>query len=102
MSITGSMTGASVGSAGLLELGPATDGLEENDNLLEPSLLFSTVFIRDSNPFFFLAASGPDCAGVDMLIKLVVENYRSIKVESRDQCFTPNCNVPLVLRDISF
>jgi hypothetical protein len=85
-----------------LVLGPAADGLEENDNRLEPSLRFNTVFIRDSNPFFFPAGSGPDCAGVDMLIKLVVENYRSIKVESRDRCFTPNCNVPLVMCDISF
>lgn len=68
MAIVGSTTGAGVGSVGLVELGPAAaDGLEENESRLEPSLRFNTVFIRESNPFFFPAASGPDCAGVDMI-----------------------------------
>lgn len=74
----GSTTGAGVGSTGLLVLGPATDGLEENDNRLEPSLRFNTVFIRESKPFFFTAASGPDFAGVAMLIRLFEKKELSL------------------------
>jgi hypothetical protein len=53
-------------------LGPETDfDLPENDSLLEPSLLFSTVFILVNNlftPFSFFSA-GPSFAGVLMAVR---------------------------------
>jgi hypothetical protein len=67
----------------LAEEGPAAEavgadvlGEEPIDNLLEPSLLFNTVFILDTyllNPFFSTGVGGPSFAGI--LIAAVVELY---------------------------
>jgi hypothetical protein len=49
------------------------DGLEENDNLFDPSLLFSTDLILVTNllnPFFSPEPSGPPLAGVLMIAVL--------------------------------
>jgi hypothetical protein len=49
------------------------DGLEENDNLFDPSLLFSTDLILVTNllnPFFSPGTSGPPLAGVLMIAVL--------------------------------
>lgn len=73
---TGASTGAGlatrVGSAGLVTLVPAVAdaavGFVENDNRLEPELLFNTVFILDTillnPPFFSVGTAGPSFAEV--------------------------------------
>jgi hypothetical protein len=65
------------GGGEMAYLGPATTadgsevvaaaGLEENDSRFDPSLLFSTVFMRDNRPFFFPGTSGPALAGADIV-----------------------------------
>lgn len=70
-SVAGSGAAIGVGSAGLVKLGPAAvvagADFAENDNRLEPSLLFNTVFILDTillnPPFFSAGTAGPSFAG---------------------------------------
>lgn len=56
----------------LAYLGPAVGLLPMNDNLLDPSFLFNTVFIRDTNLLtpFFSGADGPSFAGVLIIAEL--------------------------------
>jgi hypothetical protein len=64
-----------IASRGKAYLGPAVDALPMKDNRLEPSLLFNTVFIRETNlltPFFFSTGPGPSFAGALMAMEVLL------------------------------